>query len=191
MPALRNQYDLEAASMLQKFFMVVRYFYKQLSLHGRLKMKGFVYFERDVTIKISPGARVEIEPHVYLKKGVVIECSQQGYICIGEGSVIGFYSWLGSIRRVEIGKKCLIGSYVTIFDAAHMVDPDRCIADSGYHEGETIIGDDCMIGTKATVGANVKVGNGSVVGANAVLSRDLPGMVIAVGVPARVIRERS
>jgi galactoside O-acetyltransferase len=34
----------------------------------------------------------------------------------------------------------------------------------------------------------VRIGYGSVVGAGSVVSRDIPPMVVAVGVPARVLR---
>ena len=53
------------------------------------------------------------------------------------------------------------------------------------------------IGTGAWLGAGVKVldgasvGNGAIVGAGAVVRGDIPGMAIAVGVPARVVGSRE
>jgi acetyltransferase-like isoleucine patch superfamily enzyme len=40
------------------------------------------------------------------------------------------------------------------------------------------------------VSRGVLIGEGSVVGANAVVTRDLPAYCVAVGVPARVVKDR-
>ncbi len=52
------------------------------------------------------------------------------------------------------------------------------------------IGHDTWIGHGAIVMPGVTVGDGSVVGAAAVVTRDVPAYSIAVGVPARVVKER-
>jgi len=46
------------------------------------------------------------------------------------------------------------------------------------------------IGTKVTVTSGVTIGEGSVIGANAVVTRDIPPFSVAVGVPARVVKDR-
>jgi galactoside O-acetyltransferase len=51
-----------------------------------------------------------------------------------------------------------------------------------------VIEDKVWIGSNAVVLPGVRIGYGSVVGAGSVVSRDIPPMVITVGVPARVLR---
>ena len=51
-----------------------------------------------------------------------------------------------------------------------------------------MIEDKVWIGSNAVVLPAVRIGYGSVVGAGSVVSRDIPPMVVAVGVPARVLR---
>ncbi|WP_187266988.1 DapH/DapD/GlmU-related protein [Microbacterium hatanonis] len=72
------------------------------------------------------------------------------------------------------------------------------ISDSAFHEvvpGEGIriapvwIGDDVWLGRGSIVLPGVSIGSGSVVGAGAVVSRDVPEYCVAVGVPARAIRD--
>ena len=52
------------------------------------------------------------------------------------------------------------------------------------------IGEDCWLGINVVVLPGVTIGRGCVVGANAVVSRDLPPYSVAVGAPARVVRQR-
>lgn len=77
----------------------------------------------------------------------------------------------------------------------------RCVLVAGTHEvGSTVrragngrslnitIGDGTWIGANSTVIGGVAIGRGCVIGAGSVVIEDLPDNVLAVGVPAKVIR---
>ena len=51
------------------------------------------------------------------------------------------------------------------------------------------IGNNVWIGANATILPGVTIGDNSVIGAGAVVSKDIPANVLALGVPARVVRE--
>jgi acetyltransferase-like isoleucine patch superfamily enzyme len=53
------------------------------------------------------------------------------------------------------------------------------------------IGDDVWISANVTILKGVTIGSGAVIGAGAVVTHDIPPLAIAVGAPARVIRQRS
>lgn len=60
-----------------------------------------------------------------------------------------------------------------------------------WRAGQAIeIGHDTWIGHGAVVMPGVKIGNGAIIGANAVVTRDVGDFAIAVGVPARTLRQR-
>jgi acetyltransferase-like isoleucine patch superfamily enzyme len=44
------------------------------------------------------------------------------------------------------------------------------------------------IGSNATILAGVTIGEGAIIGAGAVVTKDVPALTVAAGVPARVIR---
>jgi acetyltransferase-like isoleucine patch superfamily enzyme len=52
------------------------------------------------------------------------------------------------------------------------------------------IGPDTWIGTKVSVLRGTRIGRGCVLGAHAVVRGDIPDYMIAVGSPARVVRDR-
>jgi serine O-acetyltransferase len=54
-----------------------------------------------------------------------------------------------------------------------------------------ILGDDVFVGAGAKIIGSVTVGDGARVGANAVVLADVPAHSTVVGIPARVVRQRT
>jgi serine O-acetyltransferase len=54
-----------------------------------------------------------------------------------------------------------------------------------------VLGDDVFVGAGAKIVGPVSVGEGARVGANAVVVKDVPAHATVVGIPARVVRQRS
>ena len=92
---------------------------------------------------------------------------------------------------ISIGRDTLIGEFVTIRDANHGIDPDKPIRQQPHRTAAIEIGKDVWIGRGAVILPGVKIGDGSVVGANSVVTRSLEAGVVAVGSPARVIKNRN
>ena len=74
------------------------------------------------------------------------------------------------------------------FNASTAGDPEQRRAKWEAAEPITI-GDNVWLGGGVIVCPGVTIGDNTVVGAGAVVTRDLPADVVAVGNPARVIRE--
>ena len=55
--------------------------------------------------------------------------------------------------------------------------------------GHVTIEDEAFIGSGAVIIENIRIGSGSVVGAGSVVTKDIPPKVMAVGVPARVVKQ--
>jgi phosphonate metabolism protein (transferase hexapeptide repeat family) len=138
------------------------------------------------------------------------------YTEIGAGShvahsVIGDYSYCvegTQIAYAEIGKFANIASHVRIYASMH---PHQRASlhhftyrSSWYFDGEAddaeffagradqkiSIGHDTWIGHGAVIMPGVSVGHGAIIGSNAVVTKDVADFAIAVGVPARTIRQR-
>ena len=57
--------------------------------------------------------------------------------------------------------------------------------------GDIIIEKDVWLATGVSVMAGVRIGQGTIVAAGSVVTQDLPSMVLAGGIPAKVIRKLS
>ena len=111
-------------------------------------------------------------------------------VWIGDSTYIGPRVILGAAGPLRIGSRCQIGAGVSFVAENHGFERGEHIIDQGASRRGIVVGDDCWFGNGVTVLDGVTIGAGVVVGAGAVVTRDLPAHVIAVGVPARILRER-
>lgn len=88
---------------------------------------------------------------------------------------------------IRIGSGVMIAPNVTLTTTGHPVHPDLRHDYTRFSE-PIVIEDKVWIGSNAVVLPGVTIGYGSVIGAGSVVSRDVPPMVVAVGVPCRPIR---
>jgi acetyltransferase-like isoleucine patch superfamily enzyme len=112
-------------------------------------------------------------------------------IHIGENCFIGEFTVIRGQGGVTIGDKVFTGPLVQILAVNHVTDdPEVPIVDQGITAQGIVIEDDVWLAAGAIVLDGAHVGRGSVVGAGAVVTGDLPPYSVAVGSPAKVIRDR-
>lgn len=94
--------------------------------------------------------------------------------------------------QIVIGENCLIGPKVVMRTASHRFEKKEVnIRGQGHQIADILIEDDCWIGANAIILGGVHIGKGAIIGAGAVVTKDIPSMVIAVGVPAKVLKYRG
>lgn len=176
-------------TVVRRAIFLARWLYWRMKLGKRLRMQGFVFFQPGLRLwplhdgRIELGPRVEIEQNVYIKSA--------GVVRIGADTFVGNGTTIGCAKSVIIGKDCLIGEYVSIRDNDHAFSAtDRPIREQGATTAAVRIDDNVWLGAKVSIVAGVHIGTGSVVGANAVVTCDIPAGAVAVGIPARVIKQR-
>ena len=95
---------------------------------------------------------------------------------LGKGSKASHLTYLGD---ATIGEKTNIGAGTI-----------TCNYD-GVNKHATLIGDNVKIGSDTMLVAPITVGDGAVTGAGSVVTKDIPANKLAVGAPARAIRDLS
>jgi maltose O-acetyltransferase len=124
--------------------------------------------------------------------GVVVRsafrCDYGTNISIGANTFVNYDCIFLDVAPIRVGEACQIATRVQLLTATHPVDPEPRRA--GWESGAPItLGDNVWLGGGAIVCPGVTIGDDTVVGAGAVVTRDLPAGVVAVGNPARVLRE--
>lgn len=128
----------------------------------------------------SLGDDAHIKPPLYVDYGT--------FISVGARTFINYNLTALDVAPITIGEDCQIGPNVQLLTPTHPVDTqprrDRLEAAKPIS-----IGDNVWLGGGAIVLPGVTIGDNSVIGAGAVVTRDVPANSVAVGNPARVVRE--
>jgi sugar O-acyltransferase (sialic acid O-acetyltransferase NeuD family) len=125
----------------------------------------------------SQGERFVVARHPSAVIGAGVQIGPGSMICAGV--VVNPSSIIGA--NVILNTACTVDHHNHIGDHAH-------VAPGVHLGGDVTIGEGTLIGIGATVMPQRQVGTWSVVGAGALVYTDLPDRVVAVGMPAKVIR---
>jgi bifunctional UDP-N-acetylglucosamine pyrophosphorylase / glucosamine-1-phosphate N-acetyltransferase len=144
---------------------------------------------------VADGARVEhsvgrgahigegasVGPYAFLRPGTVLGPEVKvGAYCeikntrVGRGSKVPHLSYVGD---AEIGEDANLGAGTITANY------------DGVNKNRTEIGDKAFTGINTNLIAPVRIGDGAYLGAGSVVNKDIPPGKLAVGMPARVIRD--
>ena len=112
-----------------------------------------------------------VSPHAQLGEGCIISLPHN---IISPNVTLGRHVFINAGTR--IGHDSSVGDFTTIY--------------SGVDIGGSVnIGPYCVIGSGTTILPKVKIGAGSIIGGGSLVNIDIPGCVVAAGIPAKIIRE--
>jgi acetyltransferase-like isoleucine patch superfamily enzyme len=148
-------------------------------------------------LQARPGLRdgrhgkIVMGPECWIEEGAILDAFG-GSIILGPKVFLGPYVVIYGHGGVNIGDSCLISMHSRILSSNHTIAPvGRDIRLEPDILLPTRIGRDVWLGAGVTVLGGVTIGDGCVVGAGAVVADDLPPYAVAVGAPAKVIRQRA
>jgi bifunctional UDP-N-acetylglucosamine pyrophosphorylase/glucosamine-1-phosphate N-acetyltransferase len=145
--------------------------------------------------RVGDGARVEhsvgrgaevgegatVGPYAFLRPGTILGPEAKvGAYCeikntrVGRGSKVPHLSYVGD---AEIGEDANLGAGTITANY------------DGVNKNRTTIGDGAFTGINTNLIAPVTIGDGAYLGAGSVVNKDIPPGKLAVGMPARVIRD--
>ena len=150
-------------------------------------------------VQILNGKNIRLGSQVSVLSGCVLETVPgefQPDLSIGDGCSINEYTHITCAGKIVIGDNLLTGRYCLFSDNLH---GESCLEDMNQPplarkvkcSGEIHIGKNVWLGDRVTVLGGVSIGDGVIIGANSVVTKDIPAYSVAVGVPAKVVKNES
>jgi acetyltransferase-like isoleucine patch superfamily enzyme len=140
--------------------------------------------------KGTDNAGITIGHGVCVGRNTILSC-KNGDIVLDDNANIGFNCEVFSAGRVRIGKNVLVAAYTYLVGGDHLFDrTDIPVLHQGRAARGIEVGDNVWLGAHVVVTDGSTVGRDAIVGAGAVVVGTLPEFAIAVGIPAKVVRDR-
>jgi acetyltransferase-like isoleucine patch superfamily enzyme len=167
----------------------------RIAYAGNVRLGKQVYLDRGVYLHALPGG-ISIGDNSFIMHHTMLHVFNfrdlpQAGITIGRNCFLGEYNVVRGQGGVSIGNDVYTGPMVQIVAVNHVYrDLDRPIREQGITARGIVIEDDVWLGAGAVVLDGVTIGRGSVIGAGAVVAGDIPPYSLAVGAPAKAVKNR-
>lgn len=146
-------------------------------------------------IRFASSVRIGVFPSpCFLNSYAYIEArGRQSKVTIGAGTWINNgFKCIAEHKSITIGENCIFGTNIEILDSDfHGLGLDERGVSKPEWAQSVILEDNVFVGSNARILKGVRIGAGSVIANSSLVIGDIPSMVVAGGVPAKVIRTIS
>ncbi len=174
---------------------------KTLYLVGIQICTRLFYLERSSGSAISLSARLDVMPRARhherhtlrvgrksLIEASAVVCTWHGDVILGDGAHVGIGSIV--IGPVRMGENSACGQHCFISGQSHRYeDLSVNFLRQGSEIALVVIGKDVWIGSNCVILPGVKIGDHAVIGAGSTVVEDIAPRTVAVGKPARIIKQ--
>jgi len=160
----------------------------------KISLGADCFIDDNVVLDAKGGANqgLKLGDNVFVGRNTILSC-KEGDIVIGDHGNISANCSLLSETEIRLGKYCfLAGHCYLVAGGNHSFDDlnTPIMFQPSFSRGGIRIADDVWLAAGVIVLDGVTIGRGCVVGAGAVVTESLPEYSVAVGSPARRIRDR-
>ena len=106
-------------------------------------------------------------------------CQHYDKLELGDYVDIGAFTYLNAKNGIVIEENVQIGSHCSIYSVSTIDNK----------EGKVVLKKNCRIGTHSVIMPGVTIGENSIIGAFSFVNKDVPDNVVALGIPAKVIKK--
>lgn len=148
--------------------------YKEIDVSGPCIIHGQGEFQVGQKILVRATRHLPVE----------LYCAAGGLLVLQNGCFLNQGVHIACASKVVVGEQSLLADQVLIMDTDF-----HPIGSAPIKTAPIIIERGAWVGARAIVLKGVTVGEGAVVGAGAVVTRSIPPHSLAVGNPARIVRQ--
>ena len=124
-------------------------------------------------IKLFGGGQLSIGRNTELAAGCDLQVHDKGTLSIGTGTYMNRYCMVSAHCNVSIGKRCMFGPGVKIFDNNHRFSARKGVS-AALSCGSIRIGDACWIASDVIILKGAQIGDRCVIGAGCIISGIVP-----------------
>jgi acetyltransferase-like isoleucine patch superfamily enzyme len=168
-----------------KTITIYKYQFKKIGKKSRI----------DYALKINGKKHIEIGNHVLVQYKTWLACfeltgEKKPVLRIGNHSVIGHFNHICATKSVILEDYVLTADKVYITDNLHSYEniSEAIINQPIKQINPVVIGEGSWLGENVCV-IGASIGKHCVIGANSVVTKDIPDFSVAVGIPAKVIKQ--
>lgn len=133
---------------------------------------------------------IRIGNSVFVGRNSILSC-KNGDILLADNVNIGFNCEIFSSSTVRLEQNVLVAAFSYVIGGDHEhAGTEVAITDQGECSKGVTIGADVWLGAGVMVLDGVTIGAHAIIGAGAVVTKPVPEYAVAVGIPARPIRDR-
>ncbi len=141
-------------------------------------------FCRSSLLTLGENSLLQVDEPFHIFDNARIYIRSNAQLILG-GGYISSDAVIVCTQRIELGKGVAIADGVVIRDS-----DEHDILRDGYVRTKPVkIGDHVWIGHGVTILKGVTIGDGAIIGAGSVVTRDVPAGCVAVGNPAKIVKE--
>jgi len=113
---------------------------------------------------------------------------------VGKNCFIGYEVWVDMTNthlveiedHVHVTNRCLLLCHQRNIDDYYIGDDSSFLP---YHKKKIVLKKGCMLGMGTIVMPGVTIGEGTIIGAGSLVTKDIPAWTIAMGSPAKVVKQ--
>lgn len=174
---------MKISRILNRFFYYLRMLLKPRTLKSfiisiRCFLDEYVsvheYLNKDCSAYIHSFVSFREPQNIYIGKNTRI----QPYACL----------WASPNSKIIIGDYSGIGPKTMLFSSNHKYQFGKRYIDQPWIEKDIIIGKNVWIGAGCIITSGVNIGEGSVIGAGSIVTKNIPPFSLALGNPAKIIK---
>ena len=170
-------------------------------LRGWIKLILYKVFRRSIRIekgirikkntewRLFPGCKLVSGKNLIIGKDTTISVAKNALLLIGNNVGIGNRCQIVSHKYIEIGEGTILAPNVLIYDHNHKFDVQMGVYQRDFLDGEVVIGKHCWIGAGCIILKDVHIGDNCVIGAGSVVTKNIPSNSVAIGSPAKVVKQ--
>jgi abequosyltransferase len=190
--ALSNPFKAVSSLKSRIYTLMVKYSFPFASIGKNVWFHHSCDLEKNTAKYISIGNSVSVHRDVWIN--IQRLSGDEPALILDDGCTLNRRCTISAKNRIHIGRDVIFGPSVLLMDHNHAFeDVNIPIALQGVTQGGVItIEDGCWIGFGVAIvcGENdIVIGRNSVIGANSLVTRSIPPNSVAIGNPARVIRQ--